>query len=387
MANRTRLFCIALAGAMLCAPRAFAQGLNYGVIGGAALTDAAAGREHGMTKYWSESKDAVAGVMLEFRWGPRFSVEANGLYRELHANSAIVSHTLADSSTRYIRATPAVTWQFPVLAKYRFRTALLRPFVEAGPSFRTGGTFEVMPSHRGVTAGFGLETYWGALSISPVVRYTRWQPSLSAYWENQANQVEMLVGIGRAPRGQWLPRESRFSAGITAGWALSRDYRTSSTSIPVILAQTQLNGTSSVVGERSMVVGPSLEYSLLPHLSLEAAALYKPIRSSGSLSIPALNYFSSSENTITSWQFPVLAKGRLGAGRTALFAEAGPSFRLARRNVSSRGFTSGGGVELRAGILRFAPELRYTRWASPTPIQNETMLLMTVSLAGGGPKK
>jgi hypothetical protein len=93
------------------------------------------------------------------------------------------------------------------------------------------------------------------------------------------------------------------------------------------------------------------------------------------------------------WQFPLLAKYRMGRGPVRLFAAAGLSVQWVRR-ASGRGnslvtnpfvpnsptqyvtysFTHpaevnagaviGCGVEFRTGRLRLAPEFRYTRWNS-----------------------
>ena len=68
-----------------------------------------------------------------------------------------------------------VTWQFPVLVKYKFPLGRLSPFLEGGPSFRSAGNLNRSdPSHVGVSAGVGVEAQWRRLRIAPRVRYTRW---------------------------------------------------------------------------------------------------------------------------------------------------------------------------------------------------------------------
>jgi hypothetical protein len=66
----------------------------------------------------------VAGGMIEFLIRQHFSIEADGLNRRLRYPD--------DPSV-------IVTWELPVLAKYRFSSRTLRPFVEGGPSFRVTG--------------------------------------------------------------------------------------------------------------------------------------------------------------------------------------------------------------------------------------------------------
>ena len=97
---------------------------------------------------------SVAGVMVETPIGERLSIEVDGLYRRLRYEN--------DPSV-------VVTWEIPVLAKYRLSTRTLVPFVEGGPSFRVAGNLNsTNPSHYGRT----------------------WPPVLT-----RLNQVELLVGI------------------------------------------------------------------------------------------------------------------------------------------------------------------------------------------------
>ncbi|HYI97695.1 MAG TPA: hypothetical protein VEX68_29415, partial [Bryobacteraceae bacterium] len=93
-----------------------------------------------------------------------------------------------------------LTWQIPVLGKYRFRPeSTIRPLVEAGPSFRLSGNLNgYTPSRYGFTAGGGIDADYKALRIAPVLRYTRWAAD-SRLWFMDAgtvrNQVEFLVSF------------------------------------------------------------------------------------------------------------------------------------------------------------------------------------------------
>lgn len=71
------------------------------------------------------------------------------------------------------------TFEFPVLAKYRFGVGKLRLFAEAGPSFRAAGNLNFYPSHYGASAGVGVEMPWRRLNIALALRYTRWAPDTS----------------------------------------------------------------------------------------------------------------------------------------------------------------------------------------------------------------
>ena len=114
------------------------------------------------------------------------ALEANGLYRRLHFNDG---------------PDVVVTWQIPVLAKYRLSAPGVRPFVEAGPSFRLSGNLHATsPSHYGITIGWGAEKQVRGLKLAPGLRYTRWAADgklIRASFQTltDANQVELLVGF------------------------------------------------------------------------------------------------------------------------------------------------------------------------------------------------
>lgn len=119
-----------------------------------------------------ESADKVALGLVELHLPLHWSVEVDGLYRTLHFTTAGVE---PNGTLNSVSPSPIVTWEFPVLVKYRFQFPKVKPFVEAGPSFRTAGNLNgTEPSHRGVTGGFGVEMHSHGLAIAPVLRYTHW---------------------------------------------------------------------------------------------------------------------------------------------------------------------------------------------------------------------
>jgi len=135
----------------------------------------------------SESQGYTAGIMTDVDFTQRFSLEVDGLYRPIRAQ---LVNELSPFSV--------VTWQFPVLAKFRWPFASqVRPFVEAGPSFRLSGNFNgYYPTHLGFTAGLGLETHWHAIRVAPAVRYTRWTAdSNQIEFRTLPNQIEILAGF------------------------------------------------------------------------------------------------------------------------------------------------------------------------------------------------
>jgi hypothetical protein len=179
---------------------------SFGVIGGAALTDAfdhdstgfivgPSGVEPIRSRSYSTLKDYVIGPMIEVGLPWRgLSVEIDALYRPMNLTMAGVR---PDGSIHSISPATVVTWQFPALAKYRFGSRSVKPFIEAGPSFRVSGNLNnAAPSTYGGTAGLGVEAQLGKLRIGPVARYTHWAADPDyAGSRKKRNQGELLVGL------------------------------------------------------------------------------------------------------------------------------------------------------------------------------------------------
>ncbi len=108
------------------------------------------------------------------------------------------------------------------------------------------------------------------------------------------------------------------------------------------------------------IIGAMVELHLPLGLSVEADGLYHPINQR----VAVQSTVSSNEN-ISQWEFPILAKYHFPFPIIKPMIAAGPSFRTIRFDYFSKaGFTFGGGVEIKLGRLRVEPELRYTRWGS-----------------------
>jgi hypothetical protein len=403
MYGRTLLAIAATAMGIVELPSALSgQNLSVGIIGGSSLTGAAQDVTSSYLigpsiRVWSPSKDWIVGAMVEFRFRSYFSLELDGMFRELHVTWAGV---MPDGTLNSVSPSPVVTWEFPVLAKYRFGSGRLKPFFEAGPSFRTTGNLNFYPSHYGGAAGLGVETHWKRLNFAPVVRYTRWarERNDGGFGHMQAHQLEFLLGISRGSESNLNPIGSRLSLGAVAGWGLNPDFADSQNSsrylVPVPqpgggYTYTQVNGTQYATGLRSMIAGPSVELHLNSHLALEVDALHKTLRSrfwmvydNGVQS----DYLTSTGAAM--WQFPVLAKYRFRWGKVNPFVEAGPSFRLPQWDLSTHGATGGAGVEMHLRALNVAPVLRFTHWGQDTGFgssgiaRNEASVLVGFSFGG-----
>lgn len=184
----------------LTASSSFAgQFLSVGVKGGVPFTDAFSGDTYGTSPniFSSAPGDTgyIIGAMGEVHLILGLSVEADALYRplDLTTRAEVPNATLAADHSYS-------SWEFPILGKWRFPFPLVKPYVEAGPSFRTvGGQAGNYLSNSGFTAGLGIELRVARVRIGPEVRWTHWAgdssgASANGFSSNQ-NQGEFLIGL------------------------------------------------------------------------------------------------------------------------------------------------------------------------------------------------
>jgi opacity protein-like surface antigen len=134
------------------------------------------------------------------------------------------------------------------------------------------------------------------------------------------------------------------------------------------------------------LIGPAVEVRLPGRFAIEFDALYQRLHVRGTTRAVAIYPDYSTRADGHAWQLPVLAKYRLLPGPVSPFIAGGPAFRRSTlsgtvmvTNVNQAGapvstsraldekqfetgWTVGGGVELRLGPLRIAPEFRYSRF-------------------------
>ncbi len=362
---------VALAWIAICARgTAFGQRVSFGFVGGTPLTrDFPISRtlftnpeiSEGLIAFdwFSDKRSFLAGLSVELGLGKDFSLEANALHRNLHLQMRDV---FPDGSSRYYdEATPS-TWEFPMLAKYRIPVrGAVRPFVEAGPSFRTRHmAVPAEPSHFGGTVGTGVEFRFGRFRVSPALRYTRWQydgdyPRAAT----KRDQIEVVTGISYATSvPSWRLGNRKLRFGLIGGTPLTGGIG-------------ELRQPERIDEEQGYIGGLGVELELSRRLSIEVNGLYRPLRAHQYtvFEAPGIPPFESAhEFTVVTWQFPVLAKYRFQPeGKIHPVLEAGPSFRAAGNlngfNPSHYGFTAGGGIETHYKAMKMSPVLRYTRWA------------------------
>lgn len=177
--------------------------VSIGMTGGAGLTDAFSSETAmGVDTFahaFSGSNDYIVGPAIEIHLPLNLSVQFDSLYRPLNPT---ITNTIFPNTVFTTSAT-LNSWEFPLLAKYRLPMHLIKPFLEAGPSFRRVQSFAGDSPHlsrAGFTAGGGVEFRLGPIKIAPEIRYTRWGSdsnlSSSAFNpEFNVNQAEGLVGL------------------------------------------------------------------------------------------------------------------------------------------------------------------------------------------------
>ncbi|HYP05431.1 MAG TPA: outer membrane beta-barrel protein [Bryobacteraceae bacterium] len=343
----------------------FAQRVSFGFTGGVNLTrDFPSSRDiyfdpsypTGLSaaERYSDGHGLIAGLSLEVDLGRGVSLEGNALRRQLHFKLRSI---FPDGTVQEDGRIEIGPWEFPILLKYRmpsFRS--IRPFLEAGPSFRTrhnpGGS---EPSQVGATFGAGVEFHAKKLRISPAVRYTRWQydgdfPRIAT----KRDQIEFVTGISYATSlPSWRVGGRKLRFGFMGG-------------TPFTPGLEQVPAPQRLNEAQGYIAGLAVELEVNRRWCIEIDGLYRPFRAD-QISNPADFPKSSFEFTVLTWQFPMLGKYRFRPeSKVRPFAEAGPSIRLSGNlngyNPSRYGFTVGSGIETDYKAMRVAPVLRYTRW-------------------------
>ena len=178
----------------LLAAAASAQPVGFGVKFGAPLNDAFVLQSPNPLQYVADTRRYTAGPFIELRLPLRFAIEVDALYK---------SYEFRRSGTGSA-AVSASSWEFPVLAKYKFFGGPIQPYVEGGVAFArltdVPNIVELnVKNNVGAVAGAGLEFHLGFIRISPEVRYSGWSrrffSSPGDYLQSNRNQATVLVGI------------------------------------------------------------------------------------------------------------------------------------------------------------------------------------------------
>jgi len=202
-----------LAVLFLAAVCASSQPVGAGVKVGVPFTDFVDKASSGTLGDFSHPKRYIFGVTGELRLPFGLAIEVDALYRRMTYDATVVV-----GGNTVILNTAANTWEFPLLAKYRFGKHIARPFVDAGVAWNTlhgltqsvrsavtGGTLSPIISNptetttTGFVMGAGLDIKALLIHIQPEVRYTRWGAKNffdpSGILNSNQSQAEFLLGI------------------------------------------------------------------------------------------------------------------------------------------------------------------------------------------------
>lgn len=206
------------------------QELHLGIKGGVPVTDYYQRFpdfiKGPQTSYSSATRRYTVGVTGELRFAHGLGLEVDAMYHRIgYSGSSFYSSSASGEFRQYAIHVNGHSWEYPVLAKYRFGHGV-SPFAAGGMVFRyigpvhargveTVGTYVTNTSvtrpfdtreptdvrkgfYFGLAAGMGLEVPLGRVRLLPEFRYTRWLDSgldLSRPMGIASHQAEFLVGI------------------------------------------------------------------------------------------------------------------------------------------------------------------------------------------------
>ena len=197
---------------LLGAVSAWAQLFSYGVKAGVPLNNFLDAARSQHFAFNANTNRYIVGPTAELHLPFGLGVEVDILYRHFDYNG---SGTLVDVITN--SRTTGNAWEFPLLAKYRFPTKLVHPYVDAGVAWDTlSGLTEAITRNsittsssspaelnttatRGLVLGAGLSVKLLMVHVSPEIRITRWGAQHfidpNGLLHSNLNQGEFLLGI------------------------------------------------------------------------------------------------------------------------------------------------------------------------------------------------
>jgi hypothetical protein len=191
----------------LCVISASAQSIfSIGVIGGAPFTDVVNATNQNNLAFISKSTNFTVGPAFQINLPLSLRLEVDALYRpySFTGTSTVPAPFAASIAPIHVSGNQ---WSFPILAQYRFKTPVVKPFVEAGVSFdhlsdltatakelTSGPGTLIHQTNAGVVLGGGIDVKVPLLRLSGELRYTH---QGSSYFQgiSNLNQAEVLLGV------------------------------------------------------------------------------------------------------------------------------------------------------------------------------------------------
>lgn len=190
-----------------CTISASAQSIfSIGVIGGAPFTDVVNATNQNNFAFVSTSTNFVVGPSFQVNLPLSFRIEVDALYRPYGFTATSTASAPLATSVRPANVSGG-EWTFPILAQYRFKTPVVKPFVEAGVSFdhltnlsadatyfASGPGSLIRRTNAGVVLGGGVDVQIPFIRLSGELRYTH-EGSADFEAVSKLNQAEVLLGI------------------------------------------------------------------------------------------------------------------------------------------------------------------------------------------------
>ncbi len=152
----------------------------------------------------------LLGASAEMKLSRNLSLHPTVLFRALGSETEFIFPNCADCTGaehpgfpfegyyRKLANKSTDIWEIPVLVKYKFGTARVRPFVGAGPTFRIENNrkwlVQLREPHHGVAATLGFDVRcrrrW---TVTSQINYTRWATDERP--TTAKNQVQVLIGF------------------------------------------------------------------------------------------------------------------------------------------------------------------------------------------------
>ncbi len=107
--------------------------LSFGVKGGVPLNDAFNAASNSSISYITNNHHYTLGPEVEFNLPFGLGIEVDALYQRLGYQSTTAPTAVPGTTS----ATTANDWDFPLLLKWHFWPGSIRPYVDAGPTFRS----------------------------------------------------------------------------------------------------------------------------------------------------------------------------------------------------------------------------------------------------------
>jgi hypothetical protein len=181
---------------------ASAQNISVGAIGGAPFTDVVSSVNQNDLAFLPRSTNFTIGPSIQINLPLNLRFEADALYRPYSFSTTTV--TLSGNGSYTVSA---MDWNFPFLLQYRFKTPVLKPFVEAGVAFdhladissaaqniTSGPGTLLRRSNASVVLGGGVDVKIPFMRLSAELRYSHLgSPDFQAI--SNTNQAEVLLGV------------------------------------------------------------------------------------------------------------------------------------------------------------------------------------------------